>query len=195
MNDTDKEEVRGVWARDLKQCGARVRIFPRAVIVGAEWVEIGNDVIIDDMAMIFASESCPVKIGSFVHIAAFCSMAGGPVTLGDFSAISAGTRLVAGSDDFTGKHLSNPTAPAGLRRVDRRGIILGKHALVGANTVILPGVHLRDGCAVGAASLVKHSLPEWQVWAGNPCRYIRPRERDIEATTIESVRKFIKDQS
>jgi galactoside O-acetyltransferase len=38
---------------------------------------------------------------------------------------------------------------------------------------------LAEGVAVGALSLVKHSLEAWSIYAGVPARYIRPRSREM----------------
>lgn len=175
--------------RDLKACGARVHIYPGAIIVGPEWVEIGNDVIVDSLAIIVASEACPVYIGNFVHLAAHSSIAGGPVTMHDFSGLSMGARLFGGTDDYGGGVPTNPTVPKGLRRVDRSGIVVSRHALVGANSVVMPGVILGEGAAIGANSLVKRHVPKWEIWAGTPAKCIKKRKPI--PTTVEAVRKFV----
>jgi acetyltransferase-like isoleucine patch superfamily enzyme len=181
---------------NLKARGERVRIYPGAVLIGAEHIEIASDVIIDSLAIIVAGPHAPVKIGNFVHIASHVTISGGPVELADFTNISSGARLVAGTDDFSGHHLIGPTIPAALRKCDRKGITTGKQVIVGANAVILPGV-LPEGTAIGAGSVVTHRaelvpMNPWQIWAGNPARFIKPRARGIAAATAEGVREYAK---
>jgi acetyltransferase-like isoleucine patch superfamily enzyme len=48
---------------------------------------------------------------------------------------------------------------------------------VGAHSVVLPGVRLAEGAAVGALSLVKGSLEPWSVYGGVPARSLGPRRR------------------
>ncbi len=47
---------------------------------------------------------------------------------------------------------------------------------LGARTVILPGVTIGAGVAVGAGSVVTKSIPAGAVAAGNPARVLRTRE-------------------
>ncbi len=51
-------------------------------------------------------------------------------------------------------------------------IIFKKRAYVGANSVILPGVTIREGAIVSAMSLVNKNIPAHEVWGGNPVNYI-----------------------
>jgi galactoside O-acetyltransferase len=63
-------------------------------------------------------------------------------------------------------------------------VTLERHVIVGANAVILPGVTIGEGSAVGALSLVNTSLPPWGIYAGTPARKINDRSRrllDLEA--------------
>lgn len=45
-------------------------------------------------------------------------------------------------------------------------------AVIGANSTILPGVVIGRGALVGAGSVVVHDVPDGQVVAGNPARFI-----------------------
>lgn len=159
----------------FKQVGENVRIYPGAKILGCEHIHIGSNVIIDDFVLIYAT--APLYIGSYVHIASFTSIAGGgEVVLEDFSGLSSGVRIICGSEDFLGGGLTNPTVPLHYRKVHRSFVRLGRHAIVGANSIILPGVTVGEGAAVGANSLVNKSLAPWGVYFGNPVRLLRPRE-------------------
>lgn len=46
---------------------------------------------------------------------------------------------------------------------------------VGANTVICNSVTIGKGAVIGAGSIVTKNIPAYQVWAGNPARYIKDR--------------------
>ncbi len=158
----------------FKQVGENVRLYSGARILGCEHITIGSNVIIDDFVLIYAT--APMYIGDHVHIASFVSISGGSeVSLGDFSGLSSGVRILAGSEDFLGGGLTNPTIPARYRKVERAPVSLGRHAIVGANTTIMPGVSIGEGCAVGANSLVNKSLADWGVYFGSPVRRIQER--------------------
>ena len=49
-------------------------------------------------------------------------------------------------------------------------IIIGKHVVIGSNSVILPGVTLNDGSSVGAMSLVNKSIDGPYIFAGIPAK-------------------------
>jgi acetyltransferase-like isoleucine patch superfamily enzyme len=55
---------------------------------------------------------------------------------------------------------------------------VARHAVLGANSVIVPGGSLGEGATVGALSLVKTPLEPWTVNAGIPTRVIGQRDRD-----------------
>lgn len=88
-------------------------------------------------------------------------------------------KIFTSDDDFTkGTCLTNPTVPPEFRNVKSGRVIIKKYALIGSNTVILPGVTIGEGCSVGALSLVKRDLPPWTVCAGWPARPIKTRPKD-----------------
>ncbi len=172
----------------FKACGEHVKIYDLAKIVGPEHIEIGCHVIVDDFTLIMALDE--TKIGSYVHIGAFSSiMGGGRLTMGDFSGISAGARLFTGNDSYHGAGLTNPTVPNEFRAISRSFIHIGKHAIVGANSVVLPGVTIGEGAVVGANSLVKHDLEPWGIYAGSPARRVGTRTKEL---VLEQERKLTK---
>lgn len=159
------------------ECGANVRIYDGARIIGAEFISIGDNVIIDDFVMIQAR--VPSVIGSHVHIASFASITGGGrFVLSDFCGLSSGVRLLTGSEDFLGGGLTNPTIPPEFRDVRREGVVLGRHAIVGANAVVLPGVTVGAGAAVAAGSVVNRALDDWAIYAGAPARRVKARMQE-----------------
>jgi len=84
-------------------------------------------------------------------------------------------RLFTGNDDYLGSALTNPTVPPEFRAVSRSFIKIGKHCIIGANSVVLPGVTIGEGAVVGACSLVKRDIEPWTVNGGIPCRVLGKR--------------------
>lgn len=163
--------------------GKNVTIYSGAKIIGAENVSIGSNVIIDDFVFLYAKPF--IKIGNFVHIAGFTSITGGgPFIIEDYSTLSWGVRIFTGTEDVSGKSLLGAAIPEPYRKAIRSYVHIGKHCMVGANSVILPGVTVPDGVIIGAMSLVLEDteLEPWTVYAGIPVRKIReqPRERMLE---------------
>jgi UDP-2-acetamido-3-amino-2,3-dideoxy-glucuronate N-acetyltransferase len=48
-----------------------------------------------------------------------------------------------------------------------------KRSSIGSNATILCGVTIGEGAMIGAGSVVTHDVPAWEIWAGNPARFIR----------------------
>jgi acetyltransferase-like isoleucine patch superfamily enzyme len=162
----------------LKECGCDVRIAPSVVITHPDLVCIGDHVAIDD----FVYVSTGLSIGKYSHIGPHSSIIGGPATgavIEDFCSLAAGVRLVCGTDDFLGSGLPNPTIPEPYRcRKDLRGVVIHKHAILGTCTVVLTGIAIGEGAAVGARSLVTRDLDPWSLYVGTPARKRGPRERE-----------------
>lgn len=50
---------------------------------------------------------------------------------------------------------------------------IGDDVFVGANSLILKGVTIGNRSVIGAGSVVTKNIPDDEVWAGNPARFIR----------------------
>ena len=53
-----------------------------------------------------------------------------------------------------------------------------EHAIVGCGSVVLPGVVIGRGAAVGALSLVKRDVEPFTIVAGTPARPVGTRDRE-----------------
>lgn len=169
-----EERLREVGFRRL---GANVRISDRASVYNADQIEIGDNSRIDDFCVL----SGRVTIGRNVHVAVFCNVAGGTegVTLEDFSGLAYGCHVFSQSDDYSGGAMTNPTVPARYTDVTRKAVRIGRHCIVGTNSLILPGVDLAEGTSVGACSMVTKSTQEWSIYFGVPARRLRSRSRAL----------------
>ena len=162
----------------FKKLGADVKIYPWVKIISPDVISIGSHVIIDDFVMIMGGKK--TSIGSYVHIASFTNITGGgEFTMEDFSTLSSGCRIFTGTDDFLGTSLTNSTIPAPFRNVTRSSVIIKKHAILGANVVVLPGVVVGEGAAIGANSLVTKDVAPWTINVGSPAKVIKKRPSAI----------------
>ena len=152
-----------------------VKIFNTTKIVGGENIEFGSNIIIDDFVFIYARKK--IKIGNYVHIGSFTSIAGGEeLVMEDFSGLSHGCRVFTGTEDFKGWGFGNPTIPERYRNVTRAPVHIGRFAVVGANSVILPGVVIGEGVSIAANSVVSKNLDSWGIYSGN--RKIGERDQE-----------------
>lgn len=169
----------GVAALGFAAVGRNVQISEWARFHGARFIEIGDNVRIDDFCVLSAGAG-GIRIGSFVHIAVYCSLIGREaIELEDFCNLSSRVSIYSSSDDFSGASLTNPTVPERFKQVSYAPVRLGRHVVVGSASVVLPGVAIGDGTAIGALSLVKTSCEEFAIYAGVPARRVGERRRDL----------------
>lgn len=173
----------------LKGYGEDVRIGRHAVLYSPEKLCLGSHVRIDDFTVISGN----VTLGDYIHISQFCGLYGGDegIVMEDFSGLSSKCSVYAASDDYSGASMTNPTVPA----VYKPGSISGpvricRHAIIGCNSVVLPGVTVGEGTAVGTLSLCNKSTQEWSIYVGIPARKQRDRKRDI----LELEKQFWSDR-
>lgn len=172
--------------------GKDVTIWPLAKIVMPDRISIGDSVIIDDFVFIMGGVA--TRIGSFVHIGSFTSITGGgELSLEDFAGISGGVRVYTGNEDYTGGCMTNPTVPEPFRKPVRSSVVIKKHAIVGANSVILPGVVIGEGAVVGANSLVTKDCKPWTVYFGSPAKELKRRKMEIILDLEEKLRETLYD--
>src|SRR5580704_9679868 len=159
--------------------GDDVRISTKASLHNAKNIRIGNHVRIDDYCVLSAGDG-GIELGSFIHVGVFSSLIGaGRITLRDFCNLSSRTSIYSSNDDYSGVHMTNPTVPPEFTGVTHAAVTVGRHAIIGAGSVIPPGVILEDGVAVGALSLIKQKCRAFGIYAGSPARRIGNRKRDL----------------
>ena len=52
---------------------------------------------------------------------------------------------------------------------------IGSDCWIGTNSVVLKGVNIGNGSVIGANSLVIRDVPNYQIWGGNPAKFIKDR--------------------
>lgn len=163
----------------FKSIGENVIIAKNSTIIGLKNISLGNNIRIDGNVVI-AAYSGSLALGDYIHIGGGCYLGcAGGITLSDFSGLSQGICIYSGTDDYSGKSLTNPTVPRKYSNLTVAPVFLGKHVIVGSGSVILPGVTIGNGSSVGALSLVTKSLDEWGVYFGTPAKRLKARSKDI----------------
>ena len=150
--------------KDLKYIGANVIIGKTVRIRQPELVSIGDNTIVDDFTYI----SGEVNIGNYVHIASSCTLQASKskIIIEDFCGISTGVRIFGTSTDYLFCSVDLPTVPQNLHFGSvTLPVTLGKFSLIGANTVVLPGVTTPEGFACAALLKItpKLELKKWHL--------------------------------
>lgn len=172
----------------FKSIGKNVLISDKCSIYNPEKISIGDNVRVDDFCIL----SGDIQIGNYIHISAYSALFGGAgIVMQDFSGLSSRGTVYSVSDDYSGEFLTNPMVPEKYRKVQYEKVVFEKHSLVGAGSIILPGVILKEGTAVGANSVVAKSTDGWSVYAGTPAKKIKNRKKDLlelEKKLLEEVK-------
>ncbi len=56
-------------------------------------------------------------------------------------------------------------------------VIVKKGAWIGGHSIILKGVTIGSKSVIGAGSVVSKNIPDKEIWAGNPIRFIKKTEK------------------
>ena len=172
----------------LRAYGKNVRVSRKASIYGAENISLGSNVRVDDFCIL----SGHIEIGSYVHIAAYTAVYGGSdgVFIGDFANLSSRVSVYSLSDDYSGRTMTNPMVPEAYKSVSSAPVHIGRHAIIGATSVVLPGVNIAEGGSFGCFTLVNRDTEPWSIYVGVPAKKLRDRERGLLRLEKELLKEF-----
>jgi len=177
---------------DKKTYPKNLRIFEFTKIINPDSVFVGDNVIIDDFCLLYAKPEMPIIIGSWVHLASFTSLTGGPVCIGDFCSFASGIRIIAGSEHYANGALCNPPIPEKYRNVNREGCKFENFTFTGANCCIFPGVTIGEGAVIGSGSVVRADLEPWGVYVMKNGKMVKVKNRNREKT-YETAKKIMNE--
>lgn len=163
-----------------------VKFYEPVKIVGFKNIQFGKNIIIDCFSYIYAVK--PMKIGDNTHIGSFTFICGADfIEIGDFVGIGQGVKIYASTEDLRDWGFGNPTIDDKHRNTYRSPVHIEKFAAIGANSVILPGVTIGEGAAVGACSVISKDLEPWGIYIGNK----KVGERN-KKEVLENYKNFLK---
>ena len=162
---------------NFKKLGRDVSVSRTTRVYNPEYVSIGDFSIVDDFCILSGN----VEIGKNVHIAHGCRVIAGleGILMDDFSGLAFGVTIFAQSDDYGGDALTNPTVPMRFRKITRARVELGRHVIVGAGSIVFPGVILGEGSSIGSCSMITKSTEPWFVYFGVPAKKLKARHRNL----------------
>ena len=131
----------------------------------------GNPIGCYERCTFFVDRGCTLTIGSNVGISQAALVAHADITIGNNVKIGGGVCVY--TSDF---HSLNPEIRAGKEDMLQRNaapVTIKDNAFIGAKSIILKGVTIGKNSIIGAGSVVTKSIPDDEIWAGNPARFIR----------------------
>ena len=162
---------------NFKFIGKNVQISTKASIYNSENIEIDNNSRIDDFCILSGN----IKIGKNVHITSMCLLAGGEkgIVLEDFTTLAYGVKVFTQSDDYSGETMTNSTIPVGYKNEYKKEVVIKMYSILGAGSIVLPGVILAEGTSVGAMSLMHKNTEPWGIYIGTPAKRLRNRSKNL----------------
>jgi galactoside O-acetyltransferase len=76
-------------------------------------------------------------------------------------------------------YMTNPMVDERYKNVMNMPVHIGKHVIIGATSVVLPGVELMEGSAFGSFSFINHNSESWSMNVGIPFKRIGDRQREV----------------
>ena len=112
-----------------------------------------------------------IKIGNNVGISQTALVAHNDITIGDNVKIGGGCCIY--TSDFHSLDPKIRRTKEDCKNRKTAPVHIGNDVFIGAHSIILKGVSIGDNSIIGAGSVVTKSIPENQIWAGNPAIFIR----------------------
>lgn len=169
----------------FEKLGEEVLISDKVSFYNPSKISIGSYVRIDDFCVISAGDE-GIEIGEFVHISCHATLIGkAKITIKDFVAISIRATIISSTSDFSGEFLPSVEAFVELKEnyedlfsVISKPVTMETHTGLGAHSVIMPGVTIGKGSAIGALSAVYENVNPWGIYLGNPVRFVKKRSEE-----------------
>ncbi|WP_209402387.1 acyltransferase [Pseudozobellia sp. WGM2] len=131
----------------------------------------GNPIGCYDKCTFFVDKGAVLHIGEQVGMSQSALICHQSITIGNHVKIGGGVKIY--DTDF---HSLDPKIRASkedLKHKVKAPVVIKDHAFIGAFSIILKGVTIGENSVVGAGSVVTKSIPDNQIWAGNPAKFIK----------------------
>ena len=93
------------------------------------------------------------------------------IFIGDHVNIGDGTMIC--DTDFHSINWQDKREGLDVKKQKASSVHIGNYVFIGARSIVLKGVTIGDKSVIGAGSVVAKDIPEGEIWAGNPIRFIR----------------------
>ena len=117
------------------------------------------------------SPNAELIIGNNVGISSIAIVCQDKITIGDNVYIGGGTVIY--DTDFHPLDYEKRISIKDNSAIKTKPIHIKQNAFIGAHCIILKGVTIGRNSIIGAGSVVTKDIPDNEIWAGNPTKFIR----------------------
>lgn len=111
-----------------------------------------------------------IEIGDYTGISNSAIICHEKITIGKFVKIGGSVKIYDTdfhSLDWESRKINSKDIPK------TSPVFIGDFSFIGAHSIILKGVSIGAKSIIGAGSVVTKSIPDGEIWAGNPAKFIR----------------------
>jgi len=168
-----REALRSLFSISLfKAVASSVGYYLHEHVTWRYHIKHGSNLRVHSTASIRNAQNITVGVNS--HINQNCCIWCGEkskITLGDNLLMGPGVKM------FSTNHGTSMKEPMTFQESSEADIIIGNDCWIGANSVILKGVTVPDGCVIAAGSVVSKSLTDsYAIYGGIPAKKISERK-------------------
>ena len=158
-------------------------------VFNEQYISIGDDTLIGPGVALSAGmvpgQECISKV--VVSIGDRCLIGRGSGIVGHFS-------IEIGNDVWTGHHVyitdqnhgyEDVTRPISQQSQPERPVVIGDGSWLGHGAVVLPGVTIGKHVVIGANSVVTKDIPDFSVAVGSPARVIRHYDETLGWVNVD----------
>lgn len=123
------------------------------------------------------------------------SDSGENLIIGDYCSIGVGLDIFLGGEHridwistypFSVMLKGSPTIEN--HRTTKGSVIIGNDVWIGDNVTVKSGVIIGDGAVIGSCSVITKNIGDYEIWAGNPARFIRKRFDEEAIKLLKEIR-------
>tara|TARA_R110002167_G_scaffold10108_3_gene46568 strand:- start:9656 stop:10132 length:477 start_codon:yes stop_codon:yes gene_type:complete len=116
------------------------------------------------------NKNATVQIGNNTGLSNATFVCRDSIVIGNYVKIGGGVKIYD-SDAHSLNHLQRMDSSKDVSIMKK--VILKNHCFIGAYSIILKGVTIGERSIVGAGSVVTKSIPDDEIWGGNPAKFIK----------------------
>lgn len=174
--------------------GLRVRGRIQLQVQKKSQVSIGNNVTISSgnnsnpmgrnmNSAIRVHDGATLTIGDNFGMSSACLWVSFGVCIGNNVKIGA-LSIITDTDAHSMDPMLRANPKTDFENAHKAPIVIKDNAFIGANCFISKGVTIGENSIVGACSVVTKSIPDNEIWAGNPARFVKKIEKKNESSCL-----------